>query len=344
MSIIQEGSATITTTNPKIVSKAMPVFYNPVMKLNRDVSILLLKSIDDKALAIADPLAGSGIRSIRMSKELPKSKIKSLTINDSSKEACKQIKKNIKQNKVTAIVTNQDANLFLLTSKGFNYIDIDPFGSPNPFLQSAAIRIARNGILAVTATDTAALAGTYPKACQRKYWAKPLRTEEMHEVGLRILIRKAQLVAAQFQKALIPLYSYSKDHYMRVFFRAEKSKGAVDEILKQHDLYKGAGPLWTGDLQDTKLAKEIAKNNKDDTIQDFLNLIAKELPVLGFYDIHALAKKQKLKLLPKTEDLIKAIKKTHKATKTHFAQASIKSTITEPQLIKLLKSKLLKNI
>jgi|TARA_B100002003_G_C14087543_1_gene523155 tRNA (guanine26-N2/guanine27-N2)-dimethyltransferase len=343
MPTIQEGLATITTSNPKIVSKAMPVFYNPIMKFNRDVSILLLNSVNDKALAIADPLAGSGIRSIRMLKELPKNKIQSITINDASPEACKHIRKHLKKNKVKAQVTNEDANLFLLNSKGFNYIDIDPFGSPNPFLQSAVIRIARNGILAVTATDTAALAGTYPKACQRKYWAKPLRTAEMHEVGLRILIRKVQLVAAQFQKALIPMYSYSKDHYMRVFFRAEKSKEAVDKILKQHDDYKEAGPMWTGNLQDVKLAKTIASTNKDDTIQDFLDLIAKELPILGFYDIHALAKTHKLKALPKTEDLIKAIKKTHKATKTHFAQASIKSSITEPQLIKLLNSTHLKN-
>tara|TARA_Y100000310_G_scaffold262417_1_gene272071 strand:- start:143 stop:1174 length:1032 start_codon:yes stop_codon:yes gene_type:complete len=340
---IQEGSATITTTDPKIVSKAMPVFYNPIMKLNRDIAILLLGAIEDKKLSIADPLAGSGIRSIRMLKELPKNKIEAITLNDASKEACKHIRKHLKKNKVKATITNEDANLFLLNSKGFNYIDIDPFGSPNPFIQSAVIRIARNGILAVTATDTAALAGTYPKACQRKYWAKPLRTAEMHEVGLRILIRKAQLVAAQFQKALIPMYSYSKDHYMRVFFRAEKSKEAVDNILKQHDYYKEAGPLWTGNLQDAKLAKAIASINTDDTIQDFLDLIAKELPTLGFYDIHALARKHTLKALPKTEDLIKAIKKTHKATKTHFAQASIKTTMSETQLIKLIKACARKN-
>ena len=37
----------------------------------------------------------------------------------------------------------------------FDYIDIDPFGSPNPFLAAAIGRITRNGIVAVTATDTA---------------------------------------------------------------------------------------------------------------------------------------------------------------------------------------------
>ncbi|MCU0373510.1 MAG: ATP-binding protein, partial [Ignavibacteria bacterium] len=42
---------------------------------------------------------------------------------------------------------------------GFDYIDIDPFGSPCPFLDAAIKRLSRGGILAVTATDTSALAG-----------------------------------------------------------------------------------------------------------------------------------------------------------------------------------------
>ena len=45
--------------------------------------------------------------------------------------------------------------LAILHSKGFDYIDLDPFGSPNIFLDSAVKRLGRNGILAVTATDTA---------------------------------------------------------------------------------------------------------------------------------------------------------------------------------------------
>ena len=101
-------------------------------------------------------------------------------------------------------VQDKDANMFILESSGFDYIDIDPFGSPNFLLDSSVKRISRGGILAVTATDTSALAGSYPDACRRKYWAEPLRSEMMHEAGLRILIRKGQLIGAQFEKALTP--------------------------------------------------------------------------------------------------------------------------------------------
>ena len=86
-------------------------------------------------------------------------------------------------------------------------------------LDSAIKRISRNGILAVTNTDTAALTGTYPKACIRKYWSMPKRDYMMHETGLRILIRKVQLVGMQYEKALYPIFSYFKDHYFRIFFQ-----------------------------------------------------------------------------------------------------------------------------
>ena len=64
----------------------------------------------------------------------------------------------------------------------------------------------------------------------------------MHETGLRILIRKIQLVAAQYDKALTPIFSYSKEHYMRAFLKNEKGKHKVDKILKLHGFFKDAGP------------------------------------------------------------------------------------------------------
>jgi len=54
----------------------------------------------------------------------------------------------------------------------------------------------KEGFLAVTATDTSALTGTYPKATKRKYWADSYRTEFLHEQAIRILIRKVQMIGA----------------------------------------------------------------------------------------------------------------------------------------------------
>ena len=60
--IINEGNAELKIAVAGKISKEMPVFYNPVMKLNRTISVLLIKSFFDKKIRIAEPLAGSGIR------------------------------------------------------------------------------------------------------------------------------------------------------------------------------------------------------------------------------------------------------------------------------------------
>ena len=311
-SLFTESKARFYAYKAKIVSKDLPVFYNPAMEVNRDITILLLNALDDKGLNLCDMLAGTGIRTIRFLLELDKGKIASLTSNDANPKFPAILKKNLSLNKINAsslirkrqlIIKNKDANDLLLASTGFSYIDIDPFGTPNPFLDLACKRLARDGILAVTATDTSALCGTYPRACERKYWADPRHDYLMHEAGLRILIRKVQLVAAQYDKALLPIYSYDHEHHARIFLRATKQKTAVDDILKLHDYWDDSGPMWIGPLWDPVLAKKMDVKAKDCLkSKQIASLIAKEaqIPVLGYIDIHEVGKKLEMGDLPKT--------------------------------------------
>ena len=101
MKIIDEGSVKLKIPKTEKVSKAMHVFYNPVMSPNRDISILLLSAINRNNLQIADPLAATGVRSIRFLKELNKNKIKKIYINDYNENAIKLIKQNLASNKIT---------------------------------------------------------------------------------------------------------------------------------------------------------------------------------------------------------------------------------------------------
>lgn len=353
---IKEGKATVKVPIEKKVSKELPVFYNPVMKHNRDISVLLLKSLPDKNLQISLPLAGTGVRGVRFLLELKKGKIKNISFNDLNEKAAELIKENLKLNKLKQnkkiMISNKDANEFLLESSGFDYIDIDPFGTPNPFLDNAIKRLSRNGILAVTATDTGCLAGTFKEACLRKYWALPKKDELMHETGLRILIRKIQLVAAQYGKALIPIFSYFKDHYFRVFFRAEKGKQKVDELLKQHGDFNDAGPMWLGKLWDfiiiRRMCPSASPRQKSSLIEDkeldnFLKTISLESKInaVGFYDVHKIVKKYKLKKVPKSDELIEKLKKkNYSAARTHFIKTGIRSDISLKEFIELIQSTL----
>ena len=80
--VIEEGKAKIKVKKVKKISKEMGVFYNPIMKHNRDISVLLLKCIDKKNMQVALPLAGTGVRGIRFLLELNKSKIENISFND----------------------------------------------------------------------------------------------------------------------------------------------------------------------------------------------------------------------------------------------------------------------
>lgn len=339
---LTEGSAELFVPIGSKISKELPVFYNPVMKLNRDISILLLKQFPK--MTLCDLMAGTGIRAIRFAREL---KYKSITANDISKNAIRLIKKNMKMNKVKFEVKNEDADIFLLKSKGFDYIDVDPFGSSNFFLDSAIKRISRDGVLAITNTDTAALTGTYEDACIRKYWALPKRDYMMHETGLRILIRKIQLIGMQYEKALFPIFSYFRDHYFRIYFKSVKGKKECGKIAKNHGMFNNSGPLWTGNLWDDKLANKIyfqalkdkSKMNFDNLLINFLKIIKEESKIdsVGFYDMHAIAKNKKIKVIMKKEGLIKKIKNDgYKVSETHFSGTGIRSNISYDKLIRMI--------
>ena len=376
---IREGRAVIRIKKSDKVSKEMEVFYNPVMKNNRDISVLLLNCAENKNMQIGLPLEASGIRGIRLLKELDAGKIKSISFNDYDAKAVRSIKNNLMLSnikKFTIIkntinknfannlkkikdndynwggrdkkieIHNEDASLFLLNSSGFDYIDVDPFGSSNPFLDAAIKRISRNGILAVTNTDTAALTGTYPDACIRKYWAAPRRDYMMHETGLRILIRKIQLIGMQYEKALIPIFSYFKEHYFRAFFRCIKGKKEADKVAEQHGVFNGAGPLWLGDLWDRTLTNKMHKFlisnyfSNDKELSKFLKIINDEskLSVFGFYGIHNAAEKMKLRIIPKKDEIIKKIIKTgHKAACTHFSGTGIRTNMSYDAFTSILK-------
>jgi len=370
MKILDEGKAKFYASVDKSgkISKELDVFYNPVMKFNRDVSVLILNALNMKDMQIADVMAGSGVRSLRFLKELKKGIIKCIAVNDYDKGFQKLFAKELKLNdirfdKKSMLVSGQDANIFMLESSGFDYIDIDPFGSPNDFLESSISRLSRRGILAVTATDTAPLSGTYPDACKRKYWAVPLHNHLMHEVGLRILIRRVQFVGASHDKALTPIYSYFKDHYFRVFFKCEKSKSAADAALAMHRymlscnkcLYykvsetnngicecgakmQFAGPMWTGKLYDSQLADTISRLNKNASNTHFLKIIADEShnDIVGFYDIHAIAKKYHSSI-PKSDSLIEKIKIKYDVTRTHFTPLGIRSDIPINLLVDIMR-------
>jgi tRNA (guanine26-N2/guanine27-N2)-dimethyltransferase len=71
----------------------------------------------------------------------------------------------------------------------FDVIDLDPYGTAVPFLESALSSIADGGLLAVTFTDMAVLCARNPHVCFYKLGASPINKKYCHEVRLLFLTK-----------------------------------------------------------------------------------------------------------------------------------------------------------
>ena len=219
-------------------SKA-PVFYNPVMELNRDIAILAVQAyqrVVNREISVCEPLTSSGIRGVRFATEIHG--VKNVLISDINQRAFNLAKHNVQLNGLTERVTvhHKDANC-LLSCHGapherFDVVDVDPFGSPVPYLDAAIRALRNNGLLAVTATDMAPLCGVHAKACIRKYGGKPLRTEYCQELAVRLLAGCVATVAAKHDIGIRVVFSHCSDHYVRVYAEIGYGAKKADESVK----------------------------------------------------------------------------------------------------------------
>jgi tRNA (guanine26-N2/guanine27-N2)-dimethyltransferase len=359
-------------------SKA-PVFYNPVMELNRDLAVLAVQAYQKmvkRELFICEPLAGCGVRGIRFAKEVKG--VKKVLINDINEKAYQLAKYNVKMNGLEKLVTvkNEDANLLLARHsaprKRFDVIDIDPFGSPVPFLDSAIRALRDGGLLALTATDMAPLCGVHPKACIRKYGGKPLRTEYCHELAVRLLIGCLATTAAKHEMGIKVLFSHSTDHYIRVYAvllhgakNADKSLQNMGYILHCFNCFHRetakasfayglslkcpecgskmdyAGPLWLGKIADKNFCVLMEEAVKESTLKrrvwKILCLVNGECDApITYYVLDKICDKLGLSV-PSTNNVLRAMaERGYTFSRTHFNPKGIKSNISIKELKELL--------
>lgn len=210
-------------------SSDMQVFYNPVMSLNRDFSVLFFSFAEGIKRAL-DGLAATGARGIRIVNETGYAG--EMHLNDHSPDAVEIIQKNAEINSVELIVHQKNFNT-LLSRCFFDYIDIDPFGSPVEFVPLAFRSIRNRGYLAITATDTGALCGSYPKACMRRYGFRNRRNPLTHETGVRGLLGYLVRQAASCDRYIEPLLCQSINHYYRVLVRVRNGARKADHMLQE---------------------------------------------------------------------------------------------------------------
>lgn len=220
---ISEGKAKIT------ISKG--TFFNPKMKKLRDLSVLFLSSLNLGDALLLDSTCASGVRAIRYSKE---AKIRRPVLLDINEVAAKDARINVSNSKIKAKVFNKSIQEFAnTTEEKFSVIDLDPFGTPVPYIYDL-LKVAKDStIMMITATDTAVLCGAHMNACLKLYDSKPSHSVLCKEVGIRILINYIIRTAAKFNYGVEVMLSISDLHYMRVFLRLNSGAKRVHESIVQ---------------------------------------------------------------------------------------------------------------
>lgn len=116
----------------------------------------------------------------------------------------------------------------------FDAIDLDPYGTAAPFIDGAVQAVSDGGLLCVTCTDLAVLAGSnYPEKCFSNYGGTPIKAEYCHEGALRLLLHTLAQSAARYGRHIKPLLSLSIDYYVRVFVRVYTSPAQVKRLAMQ---------------------------------------------------------------------------------------------------------------
>ena len=369
---VKEGTTRILI--PTQTTKS--IFYNPQMELCRDIDIAgiaaFVSSIPAQqgALTYIDALAATGVRGVRVAKEVGLR----VVINDRSSSAYEVINRNIKRNAVEerAKAYNENANVLLLQNK-YDLVDLDPFGTPVPFLD-AACKSAKK-LLLITATDTAPLCGAHSGGL-RKYDAKPLNTEYHKEMATRILLSKVTRDLCKYDRAIRPLLSYSKAHFVRLIAQVEKGAKKADECMKRlgfiaHCFSCGnrfafacsdlmelkvekkcgecgakiriAGPLYINTIKQKGFCERVHNELEKRTLgkkKEAMKIVEtsiNELDIPFFYEHHAICKA--LKVPPSSiSSLINALQSSgFSASRTHFSDTAFKTNARMVEIKDILK-------
>ncbi len=351
-----------------------PVFYNPKQELNRDLSVLAFSgffSSTSRGLSFCDAFTGCGIRALRYAKEVPH--VQEVIASDINPKAVSLAKHNVKYANLSQKikVVQKHANLLFLERfsnaaevQRFDLIDIDPFGSPVPYMHAALSAISRRGsLIALTATDMPALCGVYPKVSYRKYSGWSIRTPFSHELALRLLIGAFARAAIMVDKGIQVRFAYYADHYTRAIVEPRPTASLANRTLSEMgyayycvkchsrgiisikaneaphgicDICGGertlAGPLFVGTLFDITLLRRMLKLSNDqplgtlDRVKKILRTQVAEAkgPPL-YYNIHKICKGYSFSIPP--IDLITEALRANGffASRTHFNPTSIRT-------------------
>ena len=329
------------------------LFYNPHMRLSRLLSSLAVGAIGEP-LYIFDGFTATGVRGLRYAVE--NANVKEVTFNDILREALEVAEENAKRHNIPYNLREGKAEEILWREKHrWNFIELDPFGSPHPYIYAALKHLStwKRGWLSFTATDTGVLCGIHWKATLKHYCLRPFHVPYCHEYGLRGLLSYVARMAAPFNLRVIPLFAFYYRHQIKVMVELRRGEDAHENLELEHihycrhcgESYLGwveqcphcsrellhGGPIWHKPFADPafveRMERELERRNVRDRekVAELLRVIKEEQPFPPWHvSSHEIAKRLSISPL-KVEALLSLLReKGIPAARTHFDKTAVK--------------------
>ena len=301
------------TSLTQIPPPRTPVFFNTMAKFKRDLLISIFNSYasqSESKITFSDTLSGIGATGIRLANE--SNYVKKIYFNDANLNTLEFLNNSLKHNNLDLLaeISINEANKFLSnftnTDVRFDFIDLDPFGSPIQYIDSAIRALKINGILSITATDGAVLCGVYPKVCLRKYGSLSLNTEYFNETALRILLFSIASMASRYELGIKPIFCHTDKHYIQVYVQITDSisdtEGKIGFLMHcticNHRTLsetpvlscklcssncKLAGPIWLGAIFDKDFLNKAIDLSNDSNLTKLFQIAISESSLPALY-------------------------------------------------------------
>jgi tRNA (guanine26-N2/guanine27-N2)-dimethyltransferase len=319
------------------------------MALDRDIGVAVLaawRAEGHPAARAWDMLAATGVRGLRLL--LESRSLASLDATEANPAAFQVLAQNCARYADRGARAHpRDAHAGGPGGK-YTYVDLDPYGSPLPFLPGAFEALSEGGLLGVTATDLMVLAGPQPEACLRKYGARPVRGWLGPEGGLRILLANVTRGAAERHLEPTVRLAYVLGHHLRAYVELRPASGSVSLPLGSLPSAPEAepplagtppfGPMWLGPLFDAKLLDRLEPPPSPQEPTDLAELVDRwraeaGVPVPFAYEPNRVAAAAGLRSPPRLEALLGELRsRGFLAARSHLTASAFRTTAPYPEV------------
>ena len=366
--VITEGKAKFRVGN---------TFYRPQSKVTRDLGVLAARIYKNQQgnLRVLDAMTGCGVRALRYYLE---SGADYLWVNDSNPENDIILKQNLSHlllNNKAKITYENATKIFFQChchSDYYDLVDVDAFGSPNPYLSTLLWATKIGGLIYLTCTDGRTATGHLPQKSLQVYGSCGRSHPASQEQALRLLIGSVLQQAATMGLGIEPIFSLFTGQTYRVMMRllpksnltfenygflgychqcgeyttiSYRKLGKVTCVHSDDNStypYTISGAMWLGDLHDAvylEAMKSLATTLSWTTIVSLLAVMIHEsnFPPY-FYTLREMGQRGQCDL-PKRSQLIQALQNQgYRAVPTHINSQAIKTNANLKNCLKIAKS------